>query len=707
MKERTPFEEDVNTVFRANTALSQIKKWTAEKIVGPEQGAILKEKTSGDLRSSLKSVGMNVTLQILFGGGIAIFIIACFLVMDWIDADDLMLIFFYYLIGLACIGGYAALDRLKKFSLLGKGLCVAGLIFLAVGLGLSDDRWSGDIWEIMVGVLGLAGIAYSYYRNSVAVLITSHIMFLVGLGLTLETFGVSDEAKAVAIFVLYSLLILASIIYVEFSNVRKTLPGSIPDRSLQASLGIPMFMIFIIAFLFELPEVFDPTYQHSALLLVISACLLAWGLQRNQHMVAITAVVFIIFDAFYFGMEQGEIEVAGTTIFIAAAIMLGLGIATVFHNRKYPGKRTEWLGIYLHLDTRNERVRYYLRSWKDLLEESTYEELEETYPETDNTWPGMNMAFARTALLLGGSGVTLTGFILLLVFLEFSTLGFAVIFTITSGICFLLFSGLEYFRKLRPLAVGLFGVGEILLFVAFIQFYVEYGKGSSAVDLLSVLFILLPLAALVVAFWRRSYFITVVSFPLMLFTLPFSLNGLQDMELNTFGIIFLFIFVPLLLAHLVLLWYSRTHPENPTSKVVESYRYFGHILHPFFILYIVILFFCLEEMVEKVWDKSIMMLLFSAPLVAWGLKRRLYPLAISAMLVLIFDAWFFGIGIAEVGGAIIALLITSLILVGVGVYIAMRVKKGRKGEKAVERAGERDLQRVGDPEDMPRLEQNG
>ena len=110
---------------------------------------------------------------------------------------------------------------------------------------------------------------------------------------------------------------------------------------------------------------------------------------------------------------------------------------------------------------------------------------------------------------------------------------------------------------------------------------------------------------------------------------------------------------------------------------------------------------------EKVWDKSIMMLLFSAPLVAWGLKRRLYPLAISAMLVLIFDAWFFGIGIAEVGGAIIALLITSLILVGVGVYIAMRVKKGRKGEKAVERAGERDLQRVGDPEDMPRLEQNG
>jgi len=47
----------------------------------------------------------------------------------------------------------------------------------------------------------------------------------------------------------------------------------------------------------------------------------------------------------------------------------------------------------------------------------------------------------------------------------------------------------------------------------------------------------------------------------------------------------------------------------------------------------------------------------------------------SAMLLLIFDAWFFGIGVAEEGGAIIALSLTSLILVGAGISIARKVKK--------------------------------
>jgi hypothetical protein len=48
----------------------------------------------------------------------------------------------------------------------------------------------------------------------------------------------------------------------------------------------------------------------------------------------------------------------------------------------------------------------------------------------------------------------------------------------------------------------------------------------------------------------------------------------------------------------------------------------------------------LDEMVDFMWDKSIMMLLLSVPLLAWGLKNRLYPLAISAMLILIFEGAF-------------------------------------------------------------------
>jgi len=684
MKERTQLEEDANTIFRANTTLSQIKNWVSDGLIKPEKAEMLKEKPREELKEGAKSLGVNITLQILFGGGITIFIIACFLLMTWVDATEFLLIFFFYFMGVACIGCYGVLYYLKKLDILAIALAVAGLIFIGVGFGLSDQEWPGDRWEVMVGALGLAAVMYSYYRNSIAIMIASHIMFLMGLFLTMDVLGVSNDTGAIFIFVLYSCLLLASVGYIEFAKVRDMLPGSIPDRSLMVHLAMPMFMIFILTAMFELPVYLEPElYQYFFLLLYISAGLLTWGLYRNQHLVAITGIVFIIIACFYFGVEQGEIEIAGTLIFIIAAVMLGYGIGAAFFNWKTPCKETEWLGIYLYVDPKNKRVLHYLEDWKTLLGNKTYEQLSKIYNVKERVWPGTSLTFTRTALILGGSGVTVVGFILLLVFLDLTTLSFAIVFTIASVLCFLVYAILEYFKKLKPLAVGLFGVGEILLFIAILRYYdyFEVGITNSQETIFATIFLLIPLVSLGIAFWRKSYFITLISFPFLMFCIPFVLNGLMHFEFNTLGIVFLLIFIPILGLHLVLQWYSKANPEAGISKIVESYKYFGHLLHPFFILYIVILFFFLDNIVDFVWDKSIMMLVLSVPLLIWGLKRRLYPLAISAMLILIFDAWFFGVGIAEICGAVIALMISALILVGVGVFIAVRFAKGRKEKK--------------------------
>ena len=61
MKERTQLEEDANSIFRANTALSQIRHWAVDGLVKPEQAEELKAKGAEFIKEPFEALpGMTL-----------------------------------------------------------------------------------------------------------------------------------------------------------------------------------------------------------------------------------------------------------------------------------------------------------------------------------------------------------------------------------------------------------------------------------------------------------------------------------------------------------------------------------------------------------------------------------------------------------------------------------------------------------------------
>ncbi len=322
-----------------------------------------------------------------------------------------------------------------------------------------------------------------------------------------------------------------------------------------------------------------------------------------------------------------------------------------------------------------------LEKWKGegLVDERSYSTLKDRYTTLhEEDEKRFSSSFKLEVLSGGGVAILIIAIILLMIFLDMSPIWYGHIFMVVALVAMGVALVLWKFTGLKYLATGMFILYLVMLEVAFFTYWssgMEYDDSRPHLQFYAFPMIIAPVIGLVVAFIQRSKAILMVSWVLVYAGLFVGFMLALRSESEHFGILGTFICTAIMVSALLTRKFIKVHKDW-----VWHVRLTYIIMVPFFILPL----FLLPVFHSWVWEKALLLLLLSAPLLVWSLIDDDRPLAVVALLVLIGNAFFFGIAQGQIIGAGIALFITAALLIGFAVFFGLKSKMKKESSATEE-----------------------